>query len=221
MGKRFAVLAVFAAGLLAGLAVRLIPVTAQGGGGAAPKGNGDVNADSLVDLSDPVYLLTFLYLGGPKPVDFECPPCPPQCPEKARIRLLNDLVCGQDQEEVQATLTVGGVVLPRPTYEPWGPCMEVDPAANIPVKIESSSCVPLCFSTTLTMVAGHIYSFVISVDAVGVFAIWFDQTGDCGTPGPLPTDRETGEIGECPGGGGLGGEGAFESRSGGWSRIAR
>src|SRR5207249_1199038 len=34
--------------------------------------NGDTNGDWGIDLSDAVYLLSFLYLGGPGPVPFEC-----------------------------------------------------------------------------------------------------------------------------------------------------
>jgi len=41
------------------------------GGGAATLGNGDVNGDNSLDLSDAVYLLTHLFQGGDAPV-----PCP-------------------------------------------------------------------------------------------------------------------------------------------------
>jgi hypothetical protein len=34
-------------------------------------GNGDVNADGGLDLSDAIYLLSFLFQGGPSP--FDCP----------------------------------------------------------------------------------------------------------------------------------------------------
>src|SRR5262245_28533581 len=37
-------------------------------------GNGDVNGDGLIDISDAVYLLSSLFTGGPAPVAIECPP---------------------------------------------------------------------------------------------------------------------------------------------------
>lgn len=42
-----------------------------GGEGGATLGNGDVNGDNATDLSDAIYLLSFLFQGGPSPV-----PCP-------------------------------------------------------------------------------------------------------------------------------------------------
>jgi hypothetical protein len=38
-----------------------------GGGGKAPIGNGDVNGDGTVDISDGVYILSWLFTGGPAP----------------------------------------------------------------------------------------------------------------------------------------------------------
>lgn len=51
-------------------------VQAQGGGrgGNMPIGNGDVNGDGVLDISDPVYLLESLFRGGSEPVPIECPP---------------------------------------------------------------------------------------------------------------------------------------------------
>jgi len=48
---------------------------ARGEGAGPPvavSGNGDVNGDNGLDLSDAIYLLGFLFQGGPEP--FECPP---------------------------------------------------------------------------------------------------------------------------------------------------
>jgi hypothetical protein len=39
-----------------------------------PSGNGDVNGSGGLDIADPVYVLNFLFLGGPAPVPFLCPP---------------------------------------------------------------------------------------------------------------------------------------------------
>ena len=36
--------------------------------GASPAGNGDVNGDADIDLSDAIYLLTWLFQGGPEPI---------------------------------------------------------------------------------------------------------------------------------------------------------
>lgn len=36
--------------------------------------NGDVNADAFTDVSDAIYLIRFLYLGGPEPVSLMCEP---------------------------------------------------------------------------------------------------------------------------------------------------
>jgi hypothetical protein len=44
-----------------------LPAHAAGGVGV-PAGNGDVNGDGKIDLSDGIYLLTNLFLGGPAPV---------------------------------------------------------------------------------------------------------------------------------------------------------
>jgi hypothetical protein len=49
--------------------VRTVPLS--GGAGGATSGNGDVNGDNSLDLSDAIYLLNFLFQGGPSPVD--CP----------------------------------------------------------------------------------------------------------------------------------------------------
>src|SRR5260221_14325414 len=45
-----------------------------GAGGAAPSlVNGDVNGDGMLDLSDAVYIIQYLYLAGPAPAVAECP----------------------------------------------------------------------------------------------------------------------------------------------------
>jgi hypothetical protein len=53
-------------------AVRTVPLSGGAGGsgrgqGAATLGNGDVNGDDTIDLSDAIYLLAFLFQGGPEP----------------------------------------------------------------------------------------------------------------------------------------------------------
>jgi Protein of unknown function (DUF1566) len=50
--------------------------TAAEGNGAraasSPAGNGDGNGDGAIDVSDAVYLLAYLFLGGPQPTPIEC-----------------------------------------------------------------------------------------------------------------------------------------------------
>ena len=73
MRKLLIALLLLIAALLAGRLWQEMPVNAQ----AAPVAteNGDVNGDGGHDLSDAVYLLNWLFLGGPEPV--------PLLPEKA------------------------------------------------------------------------------------------------------------------------------------------
>jgi len=67
--RRFLVLALFLnASLLALRAWQELPVAH---GGLLASGNGDTNGDQAIDLSDAVYLLTWLFQDGPAPV-----PCP-------------------------------------------------------------------------------------------------------------------------------------------------
>jgi uncharacterized protein DUF1566 len=60
--------------LLAGILLKkdVVVHAAAGGGGGIPVGNGDVNGDGTVDISDAVYLLSSLFTGGPAPKAIEC-----------------------------------------------------------------------------------------------------------------------------------------------------
>src|ERR1041384_2001923 len=64
--------AVLLAGILGILLKKEVVVHAAEGGGA-PAGNGDVNGDGKLDLTDAIYLLSHLFQGGPAPVAIECP----------------------------------------------------------------------------------------------------------------------------------------------------
>lgn len=71
-----------AAVLLLGLhSLRAVP---GDGGGRVASQNGDVNGDGGIDIGDPVYLLSWLFQGGPEPVAVAagggCPD-PETCPE--------------------------------------------------------------------------------------------------------------------------------------------
>jgi hypothetical protein len=64
------------AALLAGMPLKNV-VVVHAAGGDVPVGNGDVNGDGLIDISDAIYLLTNLFTGGPAVKPIECPPAPP------------------------------------------------------------------------------------------------------------------------------------------------
>jgi hypothetical protein len=56
------------------LTVTLAAVPGRVAHAAGPVGNGDVNADGRIDVSDAVYLQSNLFLGGPALKPIECPP---------------------------------------------------------------------------------------------------------------------------------------------------
>jgi hypothetical protein len=61
------VLLVNALALLWMLSVRVVPAEGGRGAGDTAVGNGDVNCDGRIDLSDPVYMLSYLFQNGPEP----------------------------------------------------------------------------------------------------------------------------------------------------------
>ena len=61
------------------------------GGGAAPLENGDVNGDGMFDITDPVYMLSALFTGGPAPVKIECPE--PPAPSAKGLRATGQTKC--------------------------------------------------------------------------------------------------------------------------------
>jgi hypothetical protein len=72
MKKVLAVSVLLIIGFVLGVSWKEMAVHAAGGG--IPAGNGDVNGDGSIDISDAVYLLSSLFLGGKEPVQIECPP---------------------------------------------------------------------------------------------------------------------------------------------------
>ena len=63
---------VLAIGLLACISAAYVPAGVSIPGLADE--NGDVNADGQVDMSDAIYMLDFLYSGGPSPKPLKCEP---------------------------------------------------------------------------------------------------------------------------------------------------
>jgi len=62
-----------------------------------PGPNGDLDGDGNVDLSDALYLLRYLYLGGPAPVEVYCPGCDTCCPDfPARLVKTGANICVKD-----------------------------------------------------------------------------------------------------------------------------
>ena len=59
--------------LLAGILLKDEVFVHAAGECGTPKGNGDVNADGAIDISDAVHLLNWLFLGGPAPVPTRLP----------------------------------------------------------------------------------------------------------------------------------------------------
>ncbi len=51
-----------------------VQAESDGRGAGTSAGNGDVNGDEAINLTDAVYLLEWLFRGGPAPDPIECPP---------------------------------------------------------------------------------------------------------------------------------------------------
>jgi hypothetical protein len=64
--------AVLAFGLLAWISAAYVPADVSVPGLADD--NGDANADGVVDMTDAIHLLNFLYTGGPAPRPLKCEP---------------------------------------------------------------------------------------------------------------------------------------------------
>src|SRR5262245_234119 len=104
-------LGTFALGLGIGLGIaflaQLAPAGALRGRGAGiPSGNGDVNGDGSINLSDAVYLLNWLFLGGTEPHAIDCNPPPPPL---ARFRFTSEIACNDGIPSAELNLCSFGV----------------------------------------------------------------------------------------------------------------
>ena len=68
MKKHLAILLIFLFGLLAGVCIRYQDRIALAID-LAPASRGDVNADGMINITDAVFLLNFLFLGGAPPAE--------------------------------------------------------------------------------------------------------------------------------------------------------
>jgi hypothetical protein len=193
-----------------------------GGAGVQPQlANGDVNGDSLINLSDAVYLLNWLFKGGEKPVAIECNNEPP--PDTARFRVLNVLVCGQ--QAFPATLSLCGVNAADSSDANNVPsdCTQFNLAANCPVRVSANTaqCGSFALCGDIAPVKNHVYDFVVTAtDAGELLLIYFDQAldaqGNCPTFPPGGTAPTGVFRTNCPQGLGAAQDGGGEWRRADW-----
>jgi hypothetical protein len=185
-----------ALGYVASLITQGLPLRAQvdGGGGTVTK-NGDVNGDGKIDISDAVYLLSWLFQGGGAPVEIDCgPPSPP--PTAAKVRFFNDRRC--NNQPTTATLTLCGVTLTDVSDGSESSCEGVETTQGCVVKVTAATdCGETLICGEITLQTGIVYDFVLSGDA-GPSLSWIEQPLDTagGCPSFLPPDTpSTGAFG--------------------------
>jgi len=217
---------IFAAGIAVGLAAASIPRTISVWAQAATaSGNGDINGDGEINISDAVTLLNWLFRGGPEPVPFECQQPPAG---KARFRLLNDLVC--NNVSFPARLDVCGGTASDSFDAQNSPtiCVEVDADPNCAVRLvaNTAECGSIEFCGNLDAAPGHVYDFVLTVLEGGVLTVgYLDQElqGDGQCPAFPTSGTFAGEIvGACAPAAqapaGAGGAASGLTGSGNWSQ---
>lgn len=107
--------------------------------------NGDTNGDFLLNVSDAVYLLRFLFTGGPPPVEIDCPDL--SCPSEERVELENGDVNGDDRRNVSdAVYILRHLFTGGPAVVPACACREPAPCAECPAP---SCCVPRSFEASV------------------------------------------------------------------------
>ncbi|HZN60679.1 MAG TPA: hypothetical protein VFD71_21575 [Planctomycetota bacterium] len=177
----------FGLGLLAGCVITAslrwsspsaAAVEAGGGGGVEPLSNGDVNGDHKIDLTDAIYLLTYLFQSGAAPAPIECE-APSE--DKAYFRFLNVLVCGD--QRFAATLGFCGQNVNDTDDDANTPtdCTPVAVAANCAVRASATTvqCGSFALRGDLAPVKDHVYDFVMTVDDGGnLLLLFYDQMLD-------------------------------------------
>jgi len=205
-------------GVAAGLGAAILCVSLAGQmggtGGAAPS-TGDVDGSGEMNITDAIYLLNYLFKGGPPPVDCPGGTSTPLC----KFRFFNDIVC--NNLPVVVTMTACETTFGQSTTDAWTTCIDAKAGKTCLVRVSANTqdCGAFCFESSIPLVDGHIYNFVISVDDLGLFVIWFDQQGDCATAPPTGGDPVTGEMAPCPGAAGVGAGGSCSwTSAGSWGR---
>ncbi len=169
--------------------------------GPLPIRNGDINADGDVNLTDAVFLLNHLFLGGAEPPPLVCARC--ETGPKACVRFTNGLLCGD--VPFAATLTVCENETLTANTDEWSSCVCVDPGdCRMCVSATPAGCEALDFCGNIPLVAGKVYAAVLYFDAVtGVTVRFIDEDGNCSKPPP--------DLGGAGAGAGVGSSPSFAS----------
>ncbi|MBI4604055.1 MAG: hypothetical protein HY721_19030 [Planctomycetes bacterium] len=207
--------------LLASLLGGFGPRALGRGSGGAVSGNGDVNGDGQINLSDAVHLLNWLFRGGAEPVPIDCSQPPPG---KARIRLLNVLKCADQPFPARLDACDGTVTDSFDQAGTSSICKEVEAAPDCKVRVfaNTAQCGPIELCGELKAEEGHVYDFVLTVTdqgqpILGYFDQQLDAAGECP---PFPTGGVASGVitGPCAAGAAGAADGAGAGGSVGWSR---
>jgi hypothetical protein len=176
----------FALGLAVGLGIafliQLAPAgAARGRGAGVPAGNGDVNGDGSINLSDAVYLLNWLFLGGTEPDPIDCNPLPASL---ARFRFTNEIACNQAIPSADLSLcsftvtSTGGQASSCGTFEVLPDCQ---------LRVTSTSqCTEIGICGLFEPQADRLYDFVLRDRAGEPTVVWYEQPLAPGAECPAP-----------------------------------
>jgi hypothetical protein len=199
------------AGFLAG---RLrTPPAPEAAAQVVPSGNGDVNGDGFLDLGDPVYLLTYLFLDGSPPVPIEAPAAqtctalivrhaekedgvdPGLTPEgQARAEHLKETLARTKVDAVFATRYNRTIQTVKPAADARGLAVLSFPDADVPeVLVAALRDLP---AGSTSLLAGNSFNLDEIVEALGIPEgvvgddveydnLWVVRYGAEGTPGVL------------------------------------
>lgn len=168
----------------------------QGGWAPLPIENGDIDANGDVELTDAVYLLNYLFMGGPEPPKIECVRCVE--PDTTCIRFVNDLNC--QGESFAAELDVCGTKLTSTTGV-LSDCVCIEPvdACEICLQADSGGCGPITgCAAPQALEVGKVYTFVLAIGNTGSPTLGLiTQDGDCETPLPEAQGAEAKRLEEA------------------------